>query len=85
MMNHKVTYRNSTHVFWRTYESDQILYQITKIGEPMPSTGYYYPEHLLFINGYTGLDIEKTFDMSGKKILRFSKNEKIKTSTIKKA
>ena len=85
MMNHRVTYRNGKHVFWRTYDSGQILYQITKVGEPMPSTGYYYPEHLLSINGYKDLNMEETFDMLGKKILRFSKNEKTKTSTIKKA
>ena len=84
MMDHKVTYRNDTHVFWRTYEYKQVLYQITKKGEPMPHTGYYYPEHLLFINGYSSLDVEKTFDMSGKKILRLSNNEKAKTNSIKK-
>tara|TARA_R100000935_G_C2832077_1_gene165698 strand:- start:1729 stop:1983 length:255 start_codon:yes stop_codon:yes gene_type:complete len=83
-MDHKVTHRNDTHVFWRTYECKQVLYQITKKGEPMPHTGYYYPEHLLFINGYSSLDVEKTFDMSGKKILRLSNNEKAKTNSIKK-
>ena len=85
MMEHKVTYRSETHNFWRTYNKKQPLYQITKKGEPMPHTGYYYPEHLLSIKGYSHLNVEETFDMVGKQVLRLSKYEKIKANSLKKA
>ncbi len=70
-MDHQVTHRTSTHVFWRTYSNKHPLYQITKKGEPMPTTGYYFPEHLLSLYGFKDMDISEVFDMKEKPWAKF--------------
>lgn len=75
MIIHTLTHRTRDHNFWRTFELDHILYHITKRGEPMPTTGYSYPEYILHLKGYSNLDIKEVFKLGeDDTILMFSKN-----------
>lgn len=69
MIDHILTHRTDSHNFWRTYDLKHILYHITKRGDPKPTTGYNYPEQIMYMTGNLKLNLKEVFKLGDEDVI----------------